>query len=527
MHADHSESHHSVALASFEKVMETKASTSTGSTNLDLYVVGSRRKREVMTDGEALASCEESSSHNPVSANAKRQKQSCSETGFPKPCVRQSDMSIMPDAFHLLCELEEEIDQDPVEIVVRTLDILAASSSDVAVRLYCYQTLKTITPLVLLRSFALQRQEEDYENYAVDELLRAMNRHMENPLVATEAGKVMQRLLSEKYGALNHSSEREERPYFEKGVQILCQLIEKHISEPRLICLIFDLVRRFKSPTSSQEHWLVGVSSMMQAMEAYPDIAYIQQIGLSILAWLAEDSNCREVVLRDSGVQIIPEVMRFHTEDSLIQCNAIAALCWLVHASRCRLDPGDIPTVLEVMRIHEDNPSAFGNCVCLLCGMDLNSVDIRSLTQCILTGMNRHLKSAKVQEGCLRWLQFRDPNNFQDEFKAAVPTVLDAMRLHMDDAHLQSQAVEALVMFAGTELLRDALLEVGAVDVVLAMLKRHKTDARVQQGTAWFLSLCTPATASTIAFGGGVGVMEVIWQSLGVGNTPEVESQEG
>jgi len=412
---------------------------------------------------------------------------------------------------HLLALLRRKLEEDPLALVSRTFDLLSATECDVTLRVYCYQTLRMILPL--LQGCCIRKYKHDEATNAVNSILSCMQRHISSISVQIEAAKLLQRIFTE-----NIEEADEDKPYTKRSLRVLLNSVQVHAEDVHFQCLAFDLVRRLRNSSSKHVDWLDAASVVIQGMTLHPTVAYIQQIGISLVAWLAEDSDSREIIIQAEGAHIIPAIMGFHQADPFIQCNAAAALCYLVRAGgrqgRCELDTQYIPIVLDVFKLHRDNPSAFGNCLCLLCGLT-HIPETEKVMDIVLEGMRKHFYSARVQEGCLRWLRFRDPLEFEDVFQEAIPTILKAIRLHPDDIHMQGQAADVLTVVAGIETLRDCLLEHGAVDVVLDMLKHHRGDRRLQDRAIWFLTLAIPVTPSTLAFGGGFDVLETIWQSLG------------
>jgi len=415
--------------------------------------------------------------------------------------------------------LSECIDSisDPLLTADRAFDLLASVSGDTTngsvttpafLTIYAFNALREVTPTLLQKSvFELEP--------VLSTLLNAMLRHPHNLTIQLEAARILQLVLTTRTPIEGSS---EVFPCVSKALHVFFAGMIHHSSHVALQCAYMDLLRRFKHDGSDHKLWLAGTQALMRAVTSHPNVAYLQQIALSLIAWLAEDTTARKMLVK--CVRILPQIMELHLHDALIQCNAAAALCWLIHAGdgRVLLESKTIGIVLDVMRLHQGNASAFGNCVCLLCGLTLEPhsepVEVLKL---VLEGMQRHVGSAKVQEGCLRWIRFRDPVMFVDELAKAIPVVLRTMNTHESDTHLQAQAAEVLAVWASVELLRDILLENGAVDIVINLLKRQNHDPRVQQGCVWFMTLTMPATPATAAFGGGFGVLESIWTSLGIG----------
>lgn len=404
-----------------------------------------------------------------------------------------------------------------------TFEVLAETENDSIVRLQWMERLRNLFPLVLSACLGATRNESLSARRLIPSIIMAMRQHATSVVVQYEAARCLQHFF---IGGVNgidtrHHHRPNDESYLKQALPVLFQSIAIHKANAGLICLLFDLLRRIRHYHSVHSHWRQGIKVLVNVLGLHPTVIYLQQIGLCIVAWLAEDEVCRDGIIEANAMSLIPFIMQCYMEDSLIQCNAAATICWLVHAGgrrngRCHLDPQYLPSLLEILGKYQDNKSVFGNCVCLLCGIHDPRVDSEDVVELVLNGMKRHTRSAKVQEGCLRWMRFRNPTTFESNFQSAIPILLDALRNHPADAHLQAQAAEVLTSLVSVESLRISLLQHSAVDLVLTMLKRHKDDCRVQQGAIWFLTLAMPTRPSTIAFGGGFNVLETIWQSLGI-----------
>ena len=270
------------------------------------------------------------------------------------------------------------------------------------------------------------------------------------------------------------------------------------ISRISILVLVLDMLwRRVKtSHGMCQKQWSQNISmhngdvtdaarSILKVCRTFANVPTIQQIGLSLVSWLVEDNQCREYMLsighrddedeyatdgqRCALTNFLANTMKIHAFDSIINCNAAATLCWLIHAGSITSDMpngpnrGDFPqdidgavqesatatgispstragrrsgarlrpaissthvsTLLQTAILHFDNASVFGNAVCVLCGLTPATVvsppvedgevpqeiyNEVELFRVILKGMVLHMSSPKVQESSLRWIRFRN-----------------------------------------------------------------------------------------------------------------------
>lgn len=265
--------------------------------------------------------------------------------------------------------------------------------------------------------------------------------------------------------------------------------------------------------------------------------AAVQRAATALAAGLAErDGACRDAL--QCAVGPVVAVFEHHRSDAVIQCNAAATLCWLLH-HRPRIT-GDGPSrhaslgtsVVSSMKMHLHDALVFGNCVCLLTAVD--NVD-KGVYQLVLEGMQEHAASQIVQQGCLRWLCFdllyRDV--VEEEVcavKSFVPLVLKAMHRFADTPALQVCATDVLGALADRN--AEAIVATAATDVVLTALQRHASNMALQLSAAWYLMAVgswqdEQNRAATRAFGGdGLVVLERLWRSSGIARQQQRQQEE-
>ena len=141
----------------------------------------------------------------------------------------------------------------------------------------------------------------------------------------------------------------------------------------------------------------------------------MQQIGLSLLSWMVESEAARATVVRRGGLMFLLKTMQRHNNDRMVQCNATATLCWLVHNNsgehthrQAQNSPSNDTIRTVVVRTIDrfmDNPPILGNCICILSGlqpMEEGNViqgvfDETEIIQLALIGMKCHRTVSKVQ----------------------------------------------------------------------------------------------------------------------------------
>jgi hypothetical protein len=396
---------------------------------------------------------------------------------------------------------QHKTEESPAVVMGTLLDMVSNERYEASsLKVYLTRTLKEMIPIL---------QETQYRLSAIDGALNAMQNTPSSLEVQIEASKILQHLVKPTGETLRNSPQ---------AVNVLVSALQNHPDDVHLQCLLLDLVRRMKPNHSDMTSEAIVV--IMETMTHHLDNACIQQIGHSITAWLAEDDMCRPILIESGGLDSFPEAMKRHPTDVFIQCNAAAALCWLIHSdgnnNLLLFQARHAATILASMQAHYDHASVFGNCVCILSGL-VDLPESADIVRAVRIGMQAHIGSAKVQECCLRWIRFRDPALCEDEMVQCLPVIVEAMQKHANKAHLQAHACEALSSLLDVStVIRDCLLEIGAVDVVLQALSEHRQDVRTNCWATWVLSGLLPGggtpVESVVAFGGGIQAIETVWQ---------------
>jgi hypothetical protein len=393
---------------------------------------------------------------------------------------------------------KQETNKSPVAIMEALLNMMLNETCEVYLKLYVTRSLKEIMPTL---------QNASHRLSAIEGALNVLKNTPSSLAVQTEASKILQRLVTPPGETLRNTPE---------AVNVLASALQHHPDDVNLQCLLLDLIRRVKPNHSDMSR--EAIVSIMKTLKYHLDNSSVQQIGFSITAWLAEDDSCRSILIEADGIDSFPEAMKHHPADVLIQCNAAAALCWLVHSGGNNLalfQTRHVTTILDTIQAHHDQAAIFGNCICILCGL-ADLPDSPDLVRMVRMGMQAHIGSVKVQESCLRWIRFRDPALCGDELVQCVPVIVKAMQKHAHETDLQAHACEALSSLADASAeIRNCLLKIGAVDVVLRTLSEHRQNERTRRGATWVLTLLlssggTPIE-SVVAFGGGFEAIEILW----------------
>lgn len=398
----------------------------------------------------------------------------------------------------LIMQLQRAVEGQPLVIMNRLFDLLATSSSDAVLQLYCMNSLNLLLPVLV--SAPLRRQ-------AIDLILSAMTRHAVSFEVHMESCKLLSTLIKTQEDLIQPKI----------CLSTLLSSVERHILDPTLVLICLDLICRLKLYLPDHCNWKEAPAVLLLAVAHHPSVVVTQHIGLSLLAWLAENDACRRRIVRGGGTELIPTLMSLHPADKLINCNAAAALCWLIHAGELRNRPElpahHVPTILATLSNHLDNASVFGNCVCVLCGLQ-TIPDEAKVLHVVRQGMEKHIYSAKVIESCLRWIRFRNTDDCLEALRNSIDVILRGMLVHGPEAHLQAQACEVLAFMARYPALQTELLQRAAVDTVLEISNQHPTDPRIQHGTMLFLTLLLPNEGETTPFGGNFTTIQTICCSL-------------
>jgi hypothetical protein len=447
------------------------------------------------SDGLQLATVSDQTSLTERECIRKRRCYSKSEDDLIEPDQPLTTLSEM--YAHWLYKMQHEVEESPVAIMEMLLKIMPNETCESYLKLYVTRSLKDIMPML---------QNKSYRLSAIEGALNAMKDTPSSLAVQIEASKILQRLVAPHGENLRNTPE---------AINVLTSALRHHPDDVNLQCLLLDLIRRVKPNHSDMSR--ETIVAIMKTMKYHLDNSCVQQIGLSIAAWLAEDDICRPLLIEAGGFDSFPETMKHHPTDVLIQCNAAAALCWLIHSGGNNLalfQARNVATILDTIQAHHDQAAIFGNCICILCGL-VDLPDSPDLVQTVRRGMQTHIGSAKVQESCLRWVRFRNPAVCGDELVQCVAVILEAMQNHAHEAHLQAHACEALSTLAdASPEIRSCLMEIGAVDVILRTLSEHRQDEWTRRGATWVLTLLLSSGGapmeSVVAFGGGFEAIEIL-----------------
>ena len=269
----------------------------------------------------------------------------------------------------------------------------------------------------------------------------------------------------------------------------------------------------------------------------------LQELGLSLISYLVEEDVCRKQIIEHGGVNIMVSSMKNHATNALIQCNASAALGWLVHlehvdAKAALLATVDaIQTILDISKRYVENASVFGNCICILCGVRVGDravaetyPELGSPTRRLLQlGMHKNPKTLKVQRNCMMLLRLTTESEGEtgalddtekNSYGDCIDVVVACMKEFPNESEIQSFGCRVLCNLAfnpGSRAL--VMAKDGCINQVVSALDKHKADAGVLQGACWFLQAMLHAGVGqpgATAFGGGLSVLGLMLKGLGV-----------
>lgn len=375
-------------------------------------------------------------------------------------------------------------------------DFLSSYENVATFRSHCLSAIRHIEPK--LKEGATEQWK------SVEVCLNAMQRHVASAAVQLECCRLLQSLLSR-------------AAFIPNACLSTCMYsMLVHLQDEAVQVAILELLRLLRVLMPSPLDWFPMLPTLMQVLSTHDDNIYIQQLGLSMIADLCGNDLCRSKM--PNGVSFLLRIMRKYPQDCLINCNAAAGICWLVHtgpgSGRLQVQQ-QIQVVLECLEKHISNVSVFGNIVCVLCGLLVPLEDEKSVMKIIGKGMLLHQSSSKVQESCLRWIRFRQLQNCHDEVLALLPQMLQCMKLHRHDRHLQNQACELLVvLFEASSEMKMTLTDNGVADVILSVQATHHQDEAIRQCASLLLSLLLPPAAEANPFGGDLAAVESICHAL-------------
>ena len=316
--------------------------------------------------------------------------------------------------------------------------------------------------------------------------------------------------------------------------RMLPRALDRHPKSLALQILGLDLLRVLVVCCPKERSYISQnpqfIATLLQILEKHVKDSCIQQIGLSLLSWLVEDGNTKDAVIRDGGVSLILKAMHQHADGQMVQCNGAAALCWLIHTGGQRsiddfLSNGEgIKTISQTMSRYIENPSVFGNCVCILSsGRSISAADTEHLAGLevlgvVVLGMQNHIQSPKVQRNCLAWLRLLTSQSLSSSSHdillkfEVLEAIAATMREHYGDAGIQIQACNVLADLCATTKVRDILSSLTCIEMVVNSQLEHRSNIRLQQAALWFHNCMLEnqmGQENVASFGGGGGGVEL------------------
>lgn len=349
---------------------------------------------------------------------------------------------------------------------------------------------------------------------------------------------------------------------------LTCWLKYLHHPDGNVSCFVMDMLRylagssnHLRQRMGSNVELIFGILCILK--ENVLDRCK-QQLGLSILSWVVEVETCRELLIREGCAEHLFDVMDIYPWDDVVQCNATATLCWLLHTSpssstsiasttsvseqdpACsRLDPIHCVMILmNTMRRFLVDAKVFGNTLSALSAVLLKhapsleshhypSVDIVRLT---LFGMRFHrVGRPKVQSNGLTLLRILLAHDNGDEEDAVegdsvigtvvrnIDIVQECMKQYSDDSFIQAEACGILAYLVSsssssssntstTKNGRSRILQSGCIETVVQAQMKHRGDIRLQHYALWFHSglLRDQSSPGASAFGAGLSVLDTM-----------------
>lgn len=253
---------------------------------------------------------------------------------------------------------------------------------------------------------------------------------------------------------------------------------------------------------------------------------YEDQIKLSIISWLVEDTDMCKMINNEGFIHYILHAMKIHSDDEVVQCNGSAALCWLVRAASdgdisTQLKNRDLDVVVDVMGRFMKNPMVLGNCLCILSGAAIeNDANLSQVMSFVFLAMQYHASSAKVKVilNAVTLLRSLTCNNtlLESMAKRAVldhlHVIEDILTQFSDHAMIQLETFTVLAAIASSEEGKNFIGQSRCIELALECQKKCRGNVRLQRTLLWFHSCFIGGAPSPVelAFGGGLHVLGLI-----------------
>jgi hypothetical protein len=288
--------------------------------------------------------------------------------------------------------------------------------------------------------------------------------------------------------------------HFHREGELLQTVIDAmilHAPYSRHLCFLgFDIIGmlitssvEYRQAVASNE---IYVASLLSMIRANLRDASILQVGLSMLSCLLEERQGRGTIVDNGGVALALDSMKKHPEDTLVQCNAAACLCWMIHTTntdaRATLAAGSdgIKLLLESLNRYSSSPSIFGNIMCILIGALIADSPRRDLKNAEIVahavrGMKQHEDSPKVRRNCLTLLRLltMDSPICQTMVLEHIAPIQVAMQQNLEDCDTQSEACGILANICLLPEGRTKVSESGCIETVVTSQLQHRHCLRL------------------------------------------------
>jgi hypothetical protein len=384
----------------------------------------------------------------------------------------------------------------------------------------------------------------------VDTITGAMEEHREELLVQIEGFRALRRWMRTDKAVLSVLGERDR-------LSIILEAMNHHSGSCQMRYIGLDILWTLACFSAEQRINIANqpkcISSVVRLLEKNLRDCCVQQIGLSLLSWIVEEKNSRDVVIQEGGALHVLRAMQAHPDEQMVQCNGAATLCWLVHTAGSSTSAAlasnteGIATILQAMNRYIGNPMIFGNIACVLSGAlvadpsreDLGHTETARLA---ILGMQLHDRSPKVHRNCLTLLRLLTTTTTTTSTSTVenhslvlrnADSIETAMRLYSNDAGIQAEACGLLANLCSTPEAKAELSKSGCMEAVVQCQLEHRGNARVQHAALWFHSyflhhenenLDNDTTTTIAAFGGGLDVLDSM---IAGGVTMQQQQQQG
>jgi hypothetical protein len=250
-----------------------------------------------------------------------------------------------------------------------------------------------------------------------------------------------------------------------------------------------------------------GIDAVASAMRRHADVAGVQEQGCGALANVADGNSAnKSTIVRGDGVAAVVAAMRRHIDVAAVQeqgCRALLLFSFDSAANQAAVaTAGGVEAVIAAMRRHADTSAVQREGCGALRNLTFNSDEAVSLVDARVGTDSVEAAVSALRRLNRRWKDH--PRRAAVAAAGGIDAIVAAMRRHASEAGVQEQGVAVLLNLALNDANVGLMVAAGGRDVVAAAKRAHRSpladecllmmqDASAVSSVVIIVSLCVVA----------------------------------